>query len=72
MRHKSGEARRAETAIVDCAADGLVEVFQVVGVRCRQGWILSRTGSGWPEQGNSVPYAEPDCYGVTNSIEVSG
>ena len=34
--HESGEARRAEAAVVDCLSDGELKLVQVVNVRCRQ------------------------------------
>ena len=36
VRHESGEARRAEAAVVDGAADGMVKLFEMIGLRCSQ------------------------------------
>ena len=35
VRHESGESRRAEAAVVDRSTDGLLKLFQMVGVCCQ-------------------------------------
>ena len=35
VRHESGESRRAEAAVVDRPTDGLLKLFQMVGVCCQ-------------------------------------